>query len=183
MYARLATCVPIALGLVSGPALVAAHTPHARAGPASCDKMSWSVERERRWFAAKGLSHRASGARLKTIDRAVRLSLEPRKQVELFLPPEIRPKPHTYSGEVTFFGVPALGQYQVTLSDPAAIDVFENGARLRATGFTSEKSCPGVYESMRFELAPGDLVLVQITNAVKKSIQVAFARAESDTAW
>ena len=59
------------------------------------------------------------------------------------------------------------GLYQVTLSDEAAIDVFENGVRLRATCFTSAKNCPGVFESMRYELAPGDLVRVKITNSTR----------------
>ena len=117
-----------------------------------CDKFSWSVDRERDWSTDKNLPRRASGARLRRIDRAVDLSLRP-------------------------------GFYQVTLSDEATIDVFENGARLKATGFTSAKHCPGVFESMRFELAPGDLVLVEVTNASRSSIKVAFALAEAEAAW
>ena len=104
-------------------------------------------------------------------------------RVELFLPPGVKSKPHTFSGEVTFFGVPKPGLYQLTLSNEAAIDVFENGVRLRSTGFTSAKNCPGVFESERFELAEGDLVLVQITNASSNTIKVAFAQAELETAW
>ncbi len=142
-----------------------------------------ACQRERAWFADKGLSRRASGARLTKIDRAVELSLEPLIRVELFLPPGVKSKPHTFSGEVTFFGVPKPGLYQLTLSNEAAIDVFENGVRLRSTGFTSAKNCPGVFESERFELAEGDLVLVQITNASSNTIKVAFAQAESETAW
>lgn len=142
-----------------------------------------ACQRERAWFADKGLSRRASGARLTKIDRAVELSLEPLIRVELFLPPGVKSKPHTFSGEVTFFGVPKPGLYQLTLSNEAAIDVFENGVRLRSTGFTSAKNCPGVFESERFELAEGDLVLVQITNASSNTIKVAFAQAELETAW
>jgi hypothetical protein len=41
----------------------------------------------------------------------------------------------------------------------------------------------GVFESLRFELAPGDLVLVEITNASSDSIKVAFAEATSRIAW
>jgi hypothetical protein len=148
-----------------------------------CDKLSWSVDRERDWFTDKNLPRRTSGARLRRIDRAVDLSLRPAQQVDLFLPPDVKLRPDSFSGEVTFFGVPRPGFYQVTLSDEATIDVFENGARLKATGFTSAKHCPGVFESMRFELAPGDLVLVEVTNASRSSIKVAFARAEAEAAW
>jgi hypothetical protein len=145
---------------------------------AGCDQLSWSVARERAWFNDAKLTHRTSGARLRKIDRAVELGLEPTKKVEFFLPPERTPKPHSFGGEVTFFGVPKPGLYQVTLSDKARIDVFENGARLKSAAYTSANNCPDVRTSVRFALAPGDLVLVELTNAAKNSIKVAFAEAQ-----
>jgi hypothetical protein len=144
-----------------------------------CEKLSWRVDRERDWFADKNLPHRASGARLRRIDRTVDLALRPARQVDLFLPPDVKPRPNSFSGEVTFFGVPKPGLYQVTLSNQATIDVFENGARLKAIGPASARHCPGVVESVRYELAPGDLVLVEVTNASRSSIKVAFAEAEA----
>ena len=107
-----------------------------------CENFSWRVDRERDWFAENNLPRRASGARLRRIDRAVDLSLRPARQVDLFLPPDVKPRPNSFSGEVTFFGVPKPGLYQVTLSNQATIDVFENGARLKATDSTSAKHCP-----------------------------------------
>jgi len=86
-----------------------------------CEKFSWRVDREHDWFADKNLPRRASGARLRRIDRAVDLSLRPARQVDLFLPPDVKPRPDSFSGEVTFFGVPKPGLYQVTLSDQATI--------------------------------------------------------------
>jgi hypothetical protein len=145
---------------------------------AGCDQLSWSVARERAWFDDTKLAHRASGARLRKIDRAVELALEPTKKVKLFLPPERALKPHSFSGEVTFFGVPKPGLYQVTLSGEAQIDVFENGARLKSVAYTSAKDCPGVRTSVRFALAPGDLVLLELTNAANNSIKAAFAEAQ-----
>jgi len=53
---------------------------------AGCDQLSWSVARERAWFNDAKLTHRTSGARLRKIDRAVELGLEPTKKVEFFLP-------------------------------------------------------------------------------------------------
>jgi hypothetical protein len=145
---------------------------------ARCDQLSWSVARERAWFNDDKLTRRVSGARLRKIDRAVELTLVPTKKVTFFLPPGRQPQPDSFSGEVTFFGVPRPGLYQVTLSDEAWIDVFENGVRLRPTAYTSAKDCPGVRESVLFELAPGDLVLVQISNAAKNSIKAALAEAQ-----
>jgi hypothetical protein len=182
MSARVAT-LAVALFFSYCPNVALAQQAAADSSRAACDKFSWPVGNERAWFADKRLARRASGARLKRIDRAVELSLEPSDRAEFFLPPEVRPKPHSFSGAVTFFGVPRPGTYQVTLSAEASIDVFENGVRLKAIGYTSANNCPGVFESVRYDLAPGDLVLVQLTNASTNSIKVAFEEAESKVAW
>ena len=144
---------------------------------AGCDRLSWSVASEREWFSGPKLTHRVSGARLRKIDRAVELALEPTGDTHLFLPPERPPSPNSYSGEVTFFGVPKPGLYQVTVADDAGIDVFENGARLKRVAQTSAENCRGIRRSARFVLVPGDLVLVELTGAAKTSIKVAFAEA------
>ncbi len=147
-------------------------------GADSCDRLSWSLARERAWFNDAGLPRRLSGVRLRKIDRAVNLGLLPTTKVQFFLPPQQPPQPDSFSGEVTFFGVPKPGVYQITLSDAAVIDVFENGARLKKRAAIGAPNCPGVVESERFELAPGDLVLVELSDAATNSIKVAFARAK-----
>ncbi len=143
----------------------------------ACNGFSWSVSNERAWFAAETLRHSASGVRLSRIDRAVELTLEPSDKVKFFLPPQKTPRPDSYSGDVTFFGVPRPGLYQVTISLNASIDVFENGNRLAAVASNEAPDCPDVRRSERFALAPGDLVLVQISGARTPSIKVAFALA------
>lgn len=142
-----------------------------------CDSFAWPIARERAWFEDAKLARRASGARLSRIDRAVELSLLPTKKVRFFMAPEHAPDPGGYSGQVTFFGVPRPAVYQVTLSDAAWIDVFENGVRLKSTSSTGAKGCAGVRKSVRFALAPGDLVLIQLSGATTDSIKVAFAEA------
>ena len=143
-----------------------------------CDRLSWSLARERAWFNDAKLPHRPSGVRLRKIDRAVDLALLPTTKVQFFLPPTQPPRPDSFSGAVTFFGVPKPGVYQVTLSRAATIDVFENGVRLKKRAATGAPTCQGVAESERFELAPGDLVLVELSDATTNSIKVAFARAK-----
>lgn len=142
-----------------------------------CDAFAWPVSNEQAWFADKNLRHSASGVRLSRIDRAVELKLAPMKSIQFFLPPEHVPPPDSYGGEVTFFGVPHPGIYQVTVSRDVWIDVFENGTRLPAVGSSEARGCDGVRKSMRFALAPGDLVLVQISGASQPSIKVAFEEA------
>ena len=116
-------------------------TSHEKA--AACDGFAWPVSNERAWFAAKTLRRSASGVRLARIDRAVDLRLEPSDKVRFFLPPQKSPRPGGYSGEVTFFGVPRPGLYQVTISRNASIDVFENGARLAAVATERGAELPG----------------------------------------
>ena len=163
----------LALAFLS-PSLAAAQDLASDPPASACRGFAWSLDRERAWFDQKRLPRRVSGARLRKIDRAVALDLQPTSKAKFFLPPERRPKARSFSGDVTFFGVPKPGQYQVTLSEPASIDVFENGARLKPVAATEAKDCAGLAKSLRYDLAPGDLVLVQVTGAVSSTINVAF---------
>jgi hypothetical protein len=142
-----------------------------------CAAIGWSVKNEQGWFADKKLPRRASGSRLRRIDRAVTLDLKPLKQVQFFLPPAKAVKAGSYAGEVTFFGVPRPGVYQVTLSEPADVDVFENGMRIKPAALVSAPDCHDARVSGRYALGTGDLVLVQISNAASTSIKVAFELA------
>jgi len=65
----------------------------------------------------------------------------------------------------------------VTISRNAGIDVFENGMRLKAVAAAEASDCRGVRKSERFALAPGDLVLVQVSGEKAPSIKVAFEQA------
>ena len=179
------TPASLILGVVG--ALVMALTTSAGAlepiQPASregCDAFAWPVAEERAWFADQNLRRRPTGARLSRIDRAVELTLEPTQSVHFFLPPQSRPRQDSYSGDVAFFGVPHPGLYQVTISRSAMIDVFENGMRLTPVASSEAKDCRGVRKSMRFALAPGDLVLVQVSGAPEPSIKVAFEEAHAE---
>jgi hypothetical protein len=157
--------------------IITACAPPARADD-GCAALGWSVQREKAWFADPKLPHRTSGARLRRIDRAVTLTLEPLKRVDFFLPPAIAPEAGSYAGEVTFFGVPKPGLYEVTLSEASHIDVFENGMRIKPAAMSSAPHCADVRVSARYDLGEGDLVLVQVTDVASKSIKVAFAAAD-----
>ena len=142
-----------------------------------CDRLSWSVAREQTWFHDPRLPRRRSGARLRRINRAVELELAPTPNVTFFMPPAHTPAPDSFSGELALFGVPRPGLYQITLSDLASIDVFENGVRLKPVGETQQADCVGAVKSARFELAPGALILIEVTNANGRSLKAAVAQA------
>jgi hypothetical protein len=172
-----AAAVAFAVGFSWLGLAAADEAPPGETAAAGCGAFVWSIERERAWFAEAKLPRRASGARLSRIDRAVELSLLPTKTVRFFMAPGRAPAADSYSGEVTFFGVPRPATYQVTLSDDAWIDAFENGVRLKPKAFTGAKDCAGVRKSVRYQLAPGNLVLIQLSGATKDSIKAAFAEA------
>jgi hypothetical protein len=145
-------------------------------GEAACAHFAWPIARERAWFAAK-LETTPSGVRIVDTDEAILLELKPTNSFQFILTPERPPRPESFSGDVIIAGVAAPGIYQITLSDEAWIDVFENNARMKSMAFTGQKDCPGVRKSVRFELTPGAPVTVQISNSPKNSIKLAIAPA------
>jgi hypothetical protein len=141
-----------------------------------CDHFAWSITREKAWFDGK-LTSAPSGDRVTKSDEGVLLALKPTKGFDFFLKPERPPKPDSFSGNFVIAGVASPGLYQITLSDDAWVDVFQNGARLKSTAFAAQKDCPGVRKSVRFDLTPGAPVTIQISNSGKDSIKVAIAPA------
>jgi hypothetical protein len=166
--------VATALCVVAAPLSVRADTTAPSPDPA-CAALGKSVDRVRDWFSDRDLPHRVSGSRLSRIDRAVEVALKPNDKHQFFLPPLHPLRAGLYAGSVTFYGVPHPGLYQVTLSEAADVDLFENGARIRAQSIAAAPNCPGVVASARFDLAPGDLVRVEIVNAPHSTIRAAFA--------
>jgi hypothetical protein len=171
-----AFAVALTLAAFGAPQFACADQAPAPAGQ-GCAALGWPLAREDGWFADSRLPHRVSGARLRRIDRAVQLDLQPDDKLQFFLSPAKPLRTGGYGGLVTFFGVPRPALYQVTLSDAADVDLFENGARIRPEATERASDCPGAAFSARFSLAPGDLVLLQISNASHPTIKAAFAES------
>jgi len=55
--------------------------------------------------------------------------------------------------------VPKAGTYRITLSEGAWIDVIQDGAALKATAHSGATGCDGVRKSVKFELAPGPMII------------------------
>jgi hypothetical protein len=142
-----------------------------------CEAFAWPIVREQAWFNDAHLPRRDPGARLSHIDRAVELALAPMGKAHFFMPPRRPAGSKGYGGEAVFLGVPRLAVYQVTVSEDVSIDLFENGARLKPIASTDATGCTGVRRSIRYRLAPGDLVLIELSDADKASIKLAFAKA------
>jgi len=140
-----------------------------------CGKFKWSVARERAWFAASPKPVDA-GAEVGAGDSGYVVALVAGDAAGFVAAPGRAPKPGTFGGVVKT-SISKAGPYQITLSDEAWIDVVQNGASVKSSGFSGQKTCPGVRKSVRFDLAAGPAT-VQISNAEVAKIMLAVAPAE-----
>lgn len=149
-------------------ALVAA-APALAQEPSGCDKFKWPLDRERASMAAAiGLQ---SGAAADPA-AAVQLALVPQAQAALPMPPERAPKSASaYGGYVRFAAPSRSGNYRVTISANAWIDVVQDGKVVHAGEFSGVTGCEGVRKSVKFQLAAAPFV-VQLSGAAVTNLTV-----------
>jgi hypothetical protein len=78
-------------------------------------------------------------------------------------------------GVVTLEWISA-GRYQVTLSGEAWVDALQNERRLPMLASTRRSDCPGVRQSVQFEVDSLPLTL-QISGATVRRLNIAVLRA------
>ena len=127
--------------------------------PVGCDKFKWPLDRERTMLANPTVV--ASGSQvLQPLAAAMMLTLVPFADAKLPVAPERAPKsPDSYAGFVRVSALPKPGTYRITLSEGAWIDVIQDGAALKATAHSGATGCDGVRKSVKFELAPGPMII------------------------
>jgi len=160
--------LPIALLLITATSAFAAD-------PVGCDKFKWPMDKELALLTAPSLPKLTVGAETPPAPAAFTVALRPIADADLPKPPERPQKPDSYAGFVrATAGSPGL--YTVTISDYGWIDVVQNDAYLKATGFSGVTGCPGARKSVRFDLSAGP-VTIQVSGAAKDAINVAFTPA------
>ncbi len=138
-----------------------------------CAKFAWPVARERAQFAAAGKAEWPSGtARPDVPGEGFALRLEPAASSKLARTPE-RPARHggAFAGMLSI-GAVAPGLYQITLSEPAWIDVIQGDAFVRTAAHSSSRDCKGVRKSVRFHLSAAPLV-IQLSDVAVPVIDIA----------
>ncbi len=155
--------------MLLSPALAAA-PPVARAETAGedCAKAAWPLASARTRLAAPVRTVEAGGRLSLPLEGAVKLALSDRASVALPFPPT-RQGRDPQAGFVRLAVPPPGGDYQITVSDGAWLDVFVEGKPLAPLAFTGVHACPGVRKSLRFRLPPGEAVLV-VSDAVGASL-------------
>jgi len=144
-----------------------------------CDKFAWSLARERGWFAASDNPVIAAGSTLSSLPHgAFVLKLQPGTRVPFSRQPERASKSENwFGGTVRLPTIEQPGIYQVTLSEEAWIDVVQDDRFARSVGSSGRRDCPGVRNSVRFELLAAPAVL-QLSGVATEIVAVAFTPVE-----
>jgi hypothetical protein len=137
-------------------------------GAKVCTKFAWPVDRELLLLRASP-AETASGAALPAVPVAVSLQLA--TGVTLPSPSEKPSDAAKFAGFVTLPAV-AAGDYLVSLSGEAWIDVLQDGQRVASYAHSGDPNCPGLRKSMRFTLATRP-VTIQISNGTEGHILLA----------
>jgi hypothetical protein len=79
-----------------------------------------------------------------------------------------------YGGFVTIENIPA-GRYRILLSDEVWLDAVQENARLPMLAFSRDRDCPGVRQSVQFQVA-GQPLTLQVSGAPERHINIAVRR-------
>ena len=133
-----------------------------------CTKFNWPVDRE---LTLLQTAHADTGS-------GTTLAAAPPLAVALTLvkgaaPPVASERPGDptkFSGYVAF-AAPTAGDYLVSLSAEAWVDVIQDGKPVRSTDHSGDPNCPGLRKSVRFTLGPKP-VTIEIGNSAADRIEL-----------
>jgi len=144
----------------------------ARAQEDVCGQFSWSVGREIDLFADGFLPAVESALSLPK-EGVFALLLKSASDVVYPVTPE-RGRDGSYGGVVTLERIPA-GRYRIILSEEAWVDAVQEGVRLSIRAFSRSKECPGVRQSVQFDVA-GEPLTLQVSGASVHRLNIAVIR-------
>lgn len=140
-----------------------------------CSKLAWPLDKERALL--QGTTQQVpSGATLETLPAgAMTFLLKPGAQITL---PHASQKPTDPTKFAGFANLPApdAGDFLISLSGEAWIDVIQDGALASSSAHTGDANCPGLRKSVRFTLVNKPLTL-QISNSSGGQIEVVITPA------
>ncbi len=140
--------------------------------PVGCEKFKWPIDKERALLTAAAPI--APGGEIgQPLSGAVKLPLAPLADVKLPIPPSRQPKsPDSYAGFVRYAALPQAATYRVTLSEPAWIDVVQDGREAKSTAFSGALGCDGIRKSVKFDLSATPFV-IEISGTSAREIAIA----------
>ena len=137
-----------------------------------CGKFAWPVTRELELFADGFVADVESASALSR-DGVFSMLLQPVSSVIYTVAPE-RGRDGGFGAVVTLEWV-AAGRYQVTLSGEAWVDAVQNDRRVPMLASTSRDDCPGIRQSLLFDIKALPLTL-QFGGAMIRRLNIAVLR-------
>jgi hypothetical protein len=137
-----------------------------------CGRFAWPVNRELEFFS-DGFAADVESESALPRDGVFSMMLKPVASVLYMVSPE-RGRDDGLGGVVTLEWI-AAGRYQITLSGDAWVDAVQNDRRLPMLASSSRDDCPGIRQSVQFEIASVPLTL-QFGGAVVRRLNVAVLR-------
>jgi hypothetical protein len=140
----------------------------------ACVDFKWDVSKERALFAETPAKV-TTGKDPKTApavvpNRLYRLGLTPEDTVAFAAhPAKDMVSAPAYAGLATL-QAPVAGNYRLAVDLPLWIDVVANGALLPPTDFQGQRNCSAPHKIVEFDLARGQPVVLQFSNAAKDSV-------------
>jgi hypothetical protein len=145
-----------------------------------CSTFAWPMTTERALLANAVHTQVKDGG---FIERApplgFRLALVQDNETRFALVPQRAPSASGYGASIGIDAPPAEGDYLVTLSSEGWIDLLQNGASVTSTAHSGVMNCPGMRKSVRFHLAAGAPLTLQISSAPAPQIDVAISPASN----
>jgi hypothetical protein len=138
-----------------------------------CQRFAWPVDRERELFSDGFVADVESESALPK-DGVFALLLQPVATVIYMVPPE-RGRDDGLGGVVTLEWISA-GRYQVTLSADVWLDAVQNERRLTPLAMTRRVDCPGIRQSIQFDVQSLPLTL-QFSGASVRRVNIGIVRA------
>ena len=140
----------------------------------ACAGFKWDVSKERALFAESAVPLAAGKDRMSAPavvpNRLYQLQLIPQDHVAFVTPPAKKMLTDGAYAGIAVLKIPASGSYRVAVDIPFWIDVVSNGALITAKDFQGQHGCSAPHKVVEFDLAGGQPVVLQFSNAVKDDI-------------
>ena len=140
--------------------------------PSGCDKFKWNIDHARTALTAPDRVKLNSGSEVASLPvTGLTLALVTSADAKLLTPPERAPKDGTFAGFTKFAALPKAGNYTISLSSGAWIDLVQDGHSLKPTAFSGARDCDGIRKTVKFDLAATPFV-IQISGSREKAISI-----------
>jgi hypothetical protein len=140
----------------------------------ACVDFKWDVSKERALFAATPVKVPAGkdprSAPVVVPNRLYLLGLVRQDRVAFSVHPAKEAASAPSYGGLARLKTPAAGNYRIAVDLPLWIDVAANGALLSPTDFQGQHACSAPHKIVEFELAGGQPVVLQFSNAGKDQV-------------